>query len=63
MNSLANWMQTTWINGLALNYAWTWPILETLHFIGLWLLFDGALGLRWVALAATGAVGSNRICW
>jgi Ca2+/H+ antiporter, TMEM165/GDT1 family len=23
---------------------------------GLWLLFDGALGLRWVALAVTGSV-------
>jgi Ca2+/H+ antiporter, TMEM165/GDT1 family len=25
---------------------------------GLWLLFDGALGLRWVALAATGSAGA-----
>src|SRR5690606_9919347 len=38
MNSVLDWMQTTWINHLALNYAWTWPILETLHFIGMSLL-------------------------
>ncbi|MBN1239408.1 MAG: hypothetical protein JXB36_12975 [Gammaproteobacteria bacterium] len=43
MNSIADWMQTTWINALALNYAWTWPTLETLHFIGMSLLIGAII--------------------
>lgn len=43
MNSLANWMQSTWINGLAVNYAWTWPILETIHFVGMSLLIGAII--------------------
>lgn len=33
------WMESTWINDLVVGYAWTWPTLETLHFIGMCLLF------------------------
>jgi hypothetical protein len=36
---LASWMQDTWINELALGPQWSWPILETLHFTGMCLLF------------------------
>src|SRR5690606_24516627 len=43
MNSVLDWMETTWLNGLALNYAWTWPILETFHFIGMSLLIGAIL--------------------
>lgn len=43
MESLLDWMQTTWINDLALDYAWTWPIAETLHFIGMSLLIGSVL--------------------
>jgi hypothetical protein len=43
MNSIADWMQSTWINGLAVNYAWTWPILETIHFIGMSLLIGAII--------------------
>lgn len=43
MNSVLDWMETTWINSLALDYAWTWPILETLHFIGMSLLIGSIL--------------------
>lgn len=42
MNSILDWMESTWINGLVLDYAWTWPALESLHFFGMCLLF-GAL--------------------
>lgn len=42
MNSILDWMQSTWINQLAVGYAWTWPTLESLHFLGMTLLF-GAL--------------------
>lgn len=42
MNSTIEWMQGTWINQLAVGYAWSWPALETLHFFGMCLLF-GAL--------------------
>ena len=37
--ALLDWMETTWINNLVIGYAWTWPTLETLHFIGMCLLF------------------------
>ncbi len=43
MNSIFAWMESTWINSLALNYAWTWPILETLHFIGMSLLIGAII--------------------
>ena len=42
MNSIMDWMQSTALNELAVGYAWTWPILETLHFFGMCVLF-GAL--------------------
>jgi len=42
MASIIDWMQSTWINNLAVGYAWSWPTLETLHFFGMCVLF-GAL--------------------
>src|SRR5690606_14003253 len=43
MDSVLDWMETTWLNSLALNYTWTWPILETFHFIGMSLLIGAIL--------------------
>jgi hypothetical protein len=43
MNALANWLESTWVNQLVLGYAWTWPTLETLHFIGLCLMIGALL--------------------
>ena len=43
MNALADWMQSTWINGLAVNYAWSWPTLETIHFIGMSMLIGAII--------------------
>ncbi len=43
MASLYDWMEGTWINALVLNYAWTWPTLESLHFLGLCLLIGAVL--------------------
>lgn len=43
MQELADWMQTTWLNDLVIGYAWTWPTLETLHFIALCLLIGSIL--------------------
>ncbi len=43
VQSLANWMQSTWVNNLVIGYAWTWPTLETLHFVGLCLLIGALL--------------------
>ena len=37
--SLLDWMETTWLNELVIGYAWTWPTLETLHFLGMCMLF------------------------
>jgi hypothetical protein len=43
VQSLADWMQSTWVNNLVIGYAWTWPTLETLHFVGLCLLIGALL--------------------
>jgi hypothetical protein len=43
MNAILDWMESTSINGLVIGYAWTWPTLETLHFIGLCLLIGALL--------------------
>jgi hypothetical protein len=43
INPVLDWMQTTWLNHLALDYTWTWPICESLHFIGMSLLFGSIL--------------------
>lgn len=44
INSIANWMQSSWVNGLLVaNNAWSWPALETLHFIGMCMLFGALL--------------------
>jgi len=34
-NAVQDWMETTWVHHVVLDYAWSWPTLETLHFIGL----------------------------
>lgn len=43
MNSVFDWMQGTWLNAFALNYMWTWPTLETLHFLGMSMLIGAIL--------------------
>jgi len=43
VSTLYDWMTSTWINGLVLDYRWTWPALETLHFLGLCLLIGAVL--------------------
>jgi hypothetical protein len=43
VQSLANWMESTWVNELVIGYAWTWPTLETLHFIALCFLMGTLL--------------------
>ena len=39
LSSIQTWMESTWLNQLVVGYAWSWPTLETLHFIGMCLLF------------------------
>ena len=34
-NAVQDWMETTWVHHVVLDYAWSWPTLETLHFLGL----------------------------
>jgi len=55
MQELANWLESTPINAFVLGYAWTWPTLETLHFVGLCLLIGAILimDLRLVGLERT----------
>ena len=35
MDAFADWLVSTPINGLVLNFAWSWPTLESLHFLAL----------------------------
>ena len=43
MNSVYDWMQASPVNGLVMNYRWSWPALETLHFLALCLLIGAIL--------------------
>jgi Family of unknown function (DUF6644) len=43
MEALFNRLEAGWINQLMLSYAWSWPISETLHFLGLCLLVGALL--------------------
>jgi hypothetical protein len=43
MDALQEWMQGTWINSLVLGYAWSWPTLESLHFLALCTLMGSLL--------------------
>jgi hypothetical protein len=43
LNLVLDWMRTTWLNHLALDFTWTWPICESLHFIGMSFLFGSIL--------------------
>jgi len=43
MDALTDWLVSTPINGLVLNYAWSWPTLESLHFLALCTLMGSLL--------------------
>lgn len=43
MGSLYDWMESTPINEVVMYYRWSWPTLETLHFLGLCLLIGAVL--------------------
>ena len=43
MNSVMDWMTSTWVNNLVIGYAWSWPTLESLHFLALCLLMGSLL--------------------
>jgi hypothetical protein len=40
---ILDWMEGTWINEFMLGPPWTWPIMETIHFTGMCLLFGPLL--------------------
>ena len=42
-NAIQDWMQTTWVHSVVLDYAWSWPTLETLHFLALCTLLGSLL--------------------
>lgn len=43
MNALADWMQNTWINEIVMGYQWSWPGLESVHFLALCVLMGTLL--------------------
>jgi len=57
-NSTLDWMETTWLNQLAIGYAWSWPTMESLHFIGMALLFGSLIimDLRLVGFDRTASI-------
>jgi hypothetical protein len=42
-DAIQDWMTSTWINGVVIGYAWSWPTLESLHFLALCLLMGSLL--------------------
>lgn len=43
MDSVLLWMQSTWLNSLAVGPTWSWPTMEALHFLGLCLLISAII--------------------
>jgi hypothetical protein len=43
MEAVMDWMVSTPINGLVIGYAWSWPTLESLHFLALCTLMGSLL--------------------
>ena len=39
MNDVLAWMETSWVGNFIRDFAWAFPTLETLHFMGLCVLF------------------------
>jgi len=42
-DAIQDWMETTWINHVVIGYAWSWPTLESLHFLALCTLIGSLL--------------------
>ena len=40
---LATWMESTWLNDIMLERFWLFPTMETIHFLGLSVLFGAIL--------------------
>jgi hypothetical protein len=53
METLIDWLLDTWPSHVINDYRWSWPIAETVHFVGLVLLTGtvGAFDLRVLGLA------------
>lgn len=43
LDTVQDWMVTTKLSEIVLGYAWSWPTLESLHFLGLCLLMGSLL--------------------
>ena len=43
MDAVMDWMVTTWVNQAVMGYPWTWPALESLHFLALCTLMGSLL--------------------
>ncbi len=43
MDAVLDWMMTTWVNSVVIGYAWSWPTLESLHFLALCTLMGSLL--------------------
>ncbi|MGA0805444.1 MAG: hypothetical protein ACO3PV_02870 [Pseudohongiellaceae bacterium] len=43
MNSFATWLESTFMNKLMVDIFWMFPLMETIHFVGLILLFGALL--------------------
>jgi hypothetical protein len=43
LDALAKWLESTWLHDIVIGYAWSWPTLESLHFLGLCLLIGAIL--------------------
>jgi hypothetical protein len=42
-DAIQDWMVSTWINHVVIGYAWSWPTLESAHFLALCLLMGSLL--------------------
>ena len=43
VNEILTWMESSWLHDFITGYAWAFPTLETLHFMGLCVLFGSLM--------------------
>lgn len=53
LQAFGGWLATTWLHDFATVYRWTWPAMETIHFLALGVLVGtiGVLDLRLIGFA------------
>ncbi len=58
---LATWLETTWLHDLMVNIFWMFPAGETLHFIGITILFGALLVVDFRVIGLVKFINMNEV--